>query len=109
MGILSELLVGGLFLSLLASDNDAVQMPKGEWKDTVGVSIHKEVSRNITEYNRVVSDCKDTLSRVKTEAELKTLEVDFNSKQNDLEWQRQQINNVDINYIIDHVNQILRG
>ncbi len=106
---LTKLLAGALFLGFLASlGGDTVPSPKSKWNDDVGKSINDRAQRSISHYNNAVRDCNDMLSRVKSEAELKALEVNFASKHHELDWEREQINKIDVGRIVERVNQVLR-
>ena len=107
---LAELIGGAVFLAFLASgDKDAVPPPKSKWNDCVGERIDGSVKKCLNHYNSALKSCNDALSRVKLEAQQKSLEVNFSSKHNDLDWQGRQIDAVNIDHISNSVNQILKG
>ena len=109
MGLLGNLLVGGFFLGLLASDDDSVRVPKSDWNDAVGESICTEAGRHISKYNTALKDCRSSLYSVKTKAESKALEVNFNSKKDALQWQAKLVDDVKVNSFVEDVERILRG
>ena len=102
------LVAGAAFIALLASgDRDVVPCPKSNWDDNVARSIKSNANKNISRYNDALRSCKDSLSSVKTSAELSALEVEFNSKANDLNWWASRVDNVDVNRIVSDINRIL--
>ena len=109
MGLLGNLIAGGLFVALLASEDDKVPIPKSDWNDVVGERIGSAAKRHLSSYNTALSNCRNALSDVKREAESKALEVKFDSKRNNLEWQAKQINEVNIEYLVKEATQILKG
>lgn len=109
MGVLTNIIAGGLFAALLSSGSDRAPVPKSEWNDAVGQSVQGAVRSDIEGFNRALGDCKDTLTSIKYKTEAKALEVNFNSKHQALDWQRRQIESVNVDYIEERAKQTLRG
>lgn len=109
MGPLTNIIVGGLFVTMLVSGDDKVPVPKSEWRDGVGQSIQSAVESDISGFNNALNNCKDTLTSVKYKTESNALAVNFQSRRQELDWQRQQIESVNVNYIVERYEQILKG
>ena len=102
------LVAAAVFVGWLASgDKDKVPHPTSDWDDAVAQSIAKHANASIDHYNGALSRCKDELQRVKTEVECLGFSVELHSEADEINWNVNKINEIDVGSIADRINRIL--